>query len=438
MKSALPKVLHKVAGRSLLGHVLTTVSKIGAERVAVVTASRDDDIAAHARDCFAQVVIAEQKEQLGTGHAVMMAAPELAGHTGPVLILNGDGPLLRVATVTGLLGLVDGPGDLAVLGFHAHDPAGYGRLLRDTAGTVLAIREHLDASTQERKETFCYSGVMAISGELLATLLPQITDNNAKKEYYLTDLVDLANAHGAQVRAAECDESEVLGVNDRAQLAEAEAIVQQRLRRAAMANGATLIDPHTVFLSSDTQIGRDVLIEPHVFIGEGVTIADNATIHGFSHIEGATIARDAKIGPFARLRPAAVIGEGAKVGNFVEVKKASVEKNAKVNHFTYIGDARVGEGANVGAGTITCNYNGFIKQFTDIGKGAFIGSNSALVAPVKIGDGAIIGAGSVITSDVPEGALATERAETQIKPGWAGRFRKTQIARKADSRKAGS
>ena len=430
MKSDLPKVMHKAGGRSLLGHVLTTVSDLASERVCVVVGPDMKPVTDEAKRFAPDCRLFEQTERNGTAHAVSMAVPGFEGFSGQVLILYGDVPLIEVGT---LRELCEAAGDtMAVLGFDAADPHGYGRLICD-GDRLLAIREHLDASEDERHISHCNSGIICIDCDLLRAWLPQIGNDNAKGEYYLTDLVEICNAQSKTCRFTLCDEDQVRGVNNRAQLAEIEAILQTRYRRKAMQGGATLVAPDTVFLSPDTRIGRDVVIEPHVVIGPGVKIADNAHILSFCHLEGASIAGGCTIGPYARLRPGADVQEGAKVGNFVEIKKAAIEPGAKVNHLTYIGDARIGEKANIGAGTITCNYDGYFKHFTDIGAGAFIGSNSSLVAPVKIGDGALVGSGSVITRDVEKDALAVARGRQDERPGWAKKFRHAMLAKKSKS-----
>jgi bifunctional UDP-N-acetylglucosamine pyrophosphorylase/glucosamine-1-phosphate N-acetyltransferase len=317
------------------------------------------------------------------------------------------------------------------LGFRAANPTGYGRLIRDRAGRLIAIREELDTSVEERRIDLCNSGFIAVDSDLLWQLLPRIKNDNAKHEYYLTDLVDLTVQEGRGIALAECPETEVHGVNTRAQLAQVEALLQQGYRKKAMEGGASLVAPETVFFSADTKIGKDIVIEPHVVIGPGVTIGDNVTVLGFSHLEGATIAAGARIGPYARLRPGAEIGRDAHIGNFVEVKKATIGQGAKANHLTYIGDASIGAKTNIGAGTITCNYDGYEKHLTEIGSDVFVGSNSALVAPVKIGDGANIAAGSVITKDVPADALAVARGRQETKSGWAKVYREKKKAKKA-------
>jgi bifunctional UDP-N-acetylglucosamine pyrophosphorylase/glucosamine-1-phosphate N-acetyltransferase len=390
-----------------------------------------DAVAAEAKAIVPGCDIAIQEERLGTGHAVAKAAGALAGFQGTVVVLYADAPLIRPETVSGLAGLLAKDCPLAVLGFDAANPKGYGRLIRNAQGSVIAIHEELDATPEERKISLCNSGVIAASANLLWRLLPKIGNANAKGEYYLTDLVGLVVATGANVGLATCPEDEVAGVNDRVQLAAIEAQFQSRYRKAHMLAGATLIAPETVYFAADTTIGKDVMIEPNVVFGPSVTVGDNVEILAHSHIDGATIASGSRIGPFARLRPGAQIGENAHIGNFCEVKKADIGKGAKINHLTYIGDARVGAGTNVGAGTITCNYDGFEKHLTDIGENVFVGSNTALVAPVKVGDGASIAAGSVITRDVPADALAITRPELQLRPGWAAKYREIRKARKA-------
>ena len=355
------------------------------------------------------------------------AQDAFAGLEGPVIILYGDTPLLRPETIARLRAALAEGADLVVIGFEADDPTGYGRLLLDAGGTLIGIREEKDASPQENAITLCNSGIMGFgSGKTLAGLLARIGNENAKGEFYLTDAVALARADGLDTRMLSGEADEVLGVNSRAELAQAEAAMQARLRDKAMAEGATLVAPETVFLSHDTKIGRDVVIEPNVFFGPGVVIEDGATIHSFCHFVDAHIGAHAEVGPYARLRPGAELGPDTKVGNFVEIKKSQLAEGAKVNHLTYIGDTSIGARANIGAGTITCNYDGIAKHRTEIGAGAFIGSNSSLVAPVKIGEGAYVGSGSVISKDVSPDALALTRAPQEERPGWAARFRKRQ------------
>jgi bifunctional UDP-N-acetylglucosamine pyrophosphorylase/glucosamine-1-phosphate N-acetyltransferase len=425
MKSARPKVLHEIAGRPMLGHVLRGVVAAGADSVAVVVGPDAAAVTAMAEKAAPGVRVFVQSERLGTAHAVLAARAAIAEGWDDVLVVYADTPLLKPETLKALRARLTSGADVAVLGFDARDPAGYGRLIGD-AERVLAIREDKDAAPAERAILLCNAGPMALAGASALRLLDGVDSNNAQGEFYLTDVVALAAAGGSPPVALIAPESEVMGVNDRVQLAAAEHEMQLRLREAAMRAGATLIAPETVFLSDDVRIGRDVLIEPHVVIGRGVSIADGAVIHAFSHLEGATIGPGVSVGPFARLRPGADLAGGARVGNFVEVKNAKVEAGAKINHLSYIGDARVGAGANIGAGTITCNYDGFNKHRTDIGAGAFIGSNSALVAPVTIGDGAFIGSGSVITEDVAADALAIGRGRQVTKEGWAKAFRNSR------------
>lgn len=424
MKSALPKVMHRLGGQSMISHVIASAMEAGCDRLALVVAPEMEMVMEAARQAHPEVSCHVQQPQLGTAHAVLAARDAIDGFAGDVLILYGDTPLLTPATLREITGAIRDGADVAVLGFQAADPSGYGRLICDEQGNLLAVREHKDATAEEREITFCNSGVFAFRNGLALSLLDKIGNENANGEYYLTDCVELAREAGLAVVAVSCSEEEVMGVNSRGQQAEAEAALQRRLRQAAIEGGATLVAPETVFLSSDTKIGRDVVIEPNVFIGPGVTIADGATIRAFSYLEGATIGAGAVVGPFARLRPGCDLGEGTRVGNFVEIKNASLGRGAKVNHLTYIGDATVGDAANVGAGTITCNYDGFAKHRTEIGAGAFIGSNSALVAPVRIGGGAYVGSGSVITRDVPDNALAVTRGPLDQRENWAARMRK--------------
>jgi bifunctional UDP-N-acetylglucosamine pyrophosphorylase/glucosamine-1-phosphate N-acetyltransferase len=422
MRSATPKALHEVAGRAMLAHALAALRAAGASALAVVVGPDRDDVAAAARAFAPESEIFVQRERRGTAHATLAAGAAIARGFDDVLVVYADAPLLTSASLLSLRrALADGAG-LAALGFEASDPAGYGRMI-ERDGALIAIREQKDASAAERAIRRCNAGPMAIAGAQALAMLEAVGSDNAQKEFYLTDLVEIAARRGLRAQVRLAPEEEAMGVNDRVQLAAAEAAMQRRLRSQAMLEGATLIAPETVFLSIDAAIGRDVTIEPHVVIGKGVKIDDGALIHAFSHLEGAHVAGGASIGPYARLRPGADIAAKAKVGNFVEIKAATIEAGAKVNHLSYIGDARVGAGANIGAGTITCNYDGFGKYRTDIGAGAFIGSNSALVAPIKIGDGAYVGSGSVVTEDVAADALAVARGRQANKPGWAKRFR---------------
>lgn len=431
MKSRLPKVLHRAGGRSLLSHVLHAARELDPARVVAVIGPDMEAVAREARSVIPDAAAAVQADRRGTAHAVSMARPALEGFSGTVLILYGDVPLITAATLNGVVERVSPQMPLVVLGFEARNPTGYGRLKTGPAGEVLAIREELDATPEEKSITLCNSGIIAVNSQRLWELLPQIGNANRKGEFYLTDLVEHAAKSGQFCGLSVCSEGEVAGVNDRVQLAAIEQAFQHRYRQLHLLGGATLVAPETVFFSADTVIGRDVVIEPHVVFGPGVTVDDDVEILGFSHIEGARIARGARIGPYARLRPGAEIGEGAHVGNFVEVKKATIGKGAKANHLSYIGDARVGAGSNIGAGTITCNYDGFDKHLTDIGADVFVGSNTALVAPVSVGDGATIAAGSVIARNVPGGALAMTRPELDVREGWATRYRDMKRAKKA-------
>ena len=429
MKSDRAKVLHEVAGRSMLAHVLASVAAAGVGNVAVVVGPGRDDVRAETLRIAPHADVFVQSERLGTAHAVLAARVALAAGYDDLIVLFADTPLVTGATILALREALAAGAGVAALGFEAADPFGYGRLLQDSGGRLAAIREEKDASADERAIRLCNAGLMAIDGRRAFELLARIGNDNAKREYYLTDIVELARADGLETRVVVADETEVLGVNDRIQLAQAEAVLQTRLRRAAMAAGTTLVAPETVFLAHDTALGRDVVIEPHVVFGPGVTVGDGAVIHSFSHLEGARVGAGATIGPYARLRPGAALAEKAKVGNFVEIKNARVAAGAKVNHLTYIGDADIGANANIGAGTITCNYDGFFKYRTVIGENAFIGSNSALVAPVTVGAGAYVGSGSVVTKDVPADSLAVARGRQIEKGGWAQAFRAAQAAK---------
>jgi len=427
MRASLPKVLHPLAGEPLIAHVLAAVPGGEAASVAVVLGPDHDAIADEVarRKPGAQTFI--QHERKGTAHAVLAARAAIK-RDAPLVIIFGDTPLLRAETLENLCAALGDGVALCVLGFRPADPAGYGRLIMD-GEELTAIVEEAEATPDQKKTRLCNAGAMALSGKNALAILDQITNDNRKGEFYLTDAVGIARKMGLKAHIREADEDEVRGINTKAQLAEAEAVMQSRLRRAAMDQGVTLIAPETVFLSADTRFGKDVLIEPFVVIGTGVVIGDGAMIHAFSHLERSTIGGKASVGPYARLRPGTALGEGAKIGNFVETKAAEIAAGAKVNHLTYIGDATIGAHANIGAGTITCNYDGFGKYRTEIGEGAFVGSNSSLVAPVRIGDGAYIGSGSVVTKNVPDDGLGVGRARQMIKEGWAARFRalKSQI-----------
>ena len=432
MRSRTPKVLHMIGSRTLIDHVLSTAMSAGGAELAVVIGPDHAAVAAEAKRIAPQVEIFTQRERLGTAHAVLSARAALDNAPDDILVMFGDTPLIRVETLKQLRAALTDGAAVAVLGFRPSDPTGYGRLVTD-AGGLTAIREHKDASDAERKIGFCNGGLMALAGKHALSILARIGNQNANKEYYLTDAVAIARDMGLKAVAIETSEDDVRGINTKAQLAEAEAVLQKRLRAAALESGVTMIAPETVFLSSDTTFGKNVTIEPNVVFAPGVTVEDDAVIRSFSHLEGAHVGKGARVGPFARLRPGAKLGTDVHIGNFVEIKAATVEDGAKANHLAYIGDARVGAGANIGAGTITCNYDGYAKHRTDIGAGAFIGTNSSLVAPVKIGDGAYIGSGSVITQDVPGDALALERSQQTVKQGWAKRLREERLARKKDA-----
>jgi bifunctional UDP-N-acetylglucosamine pyrophosphorylase / glucosamine-1-phosphate N-acetyltransferase len=409
MRSALPKVMHKVAGQPMISHVLATLKSLSPQKTVLVIAPGMADVKDAAEQVAPGCNVVVQDKQQGTGHAVLCAEEAINKYSGTVLVLYGDTPLITPGTLERLLTMAESA-EIVVLGMRLADPTGYGRLVVDSSGQLEEIIECKDATPTQKQLTLCNSGVMAISGKYLFTLLKQIKPDNAAGEYYLTDIVGAADEHNLHCHVVEADATEMMGINSRAQLAEAEAIMQQRLRQQAMEQGATLIDPNTVYLSMDTKLGQDVIIHPQVVFGPGVTVENNAEVRSFCHIEGARIGKKAIIGPFARLRPGSIIGDGAHVGNFVELKNTTMAKNAKANHLSYVGDTQVGEGANIGAGTITCNYDGFGKYKTTIGAYAFIGSNTSLVAPVNVGEGAIIGAGSVITEDVEADALAVTRA----------------------------
>ncbi len=433
MKSDLHKVLHPIAGRPMLMHLMDAVDALKPAKKVVVVGSGKDQLE---KALAGSADLAVQEPQYGTGHAVQMAENALSGFAtenpgGDVLILYGDVPFVPTATMQGMidrLNAADAPA-VVVLAFEPDDTQSYGRVI--TAGDrITKMVEHKDATPEERACRLCNSGLMAVKARDLFGLLSRVTDENAAKEFYLVDIVNIANADGRHCAVVKTDPFDVTGINSRAELAAVEGKWQQRRRLRAMDDGATLIAPKTVWFAYDTVIGRDVLVEPNVFFGPGVSVADHAKIRSFCHIEGATIGAHCEVGPYARLRPGAVLEEKAKIGNFVEVKKARMGKGAKANHLSYIGDADVGAGANIGAGTITCNYDGYFKYQTVIGEGAFIGSNSALVAPVKIGAGAIVGAGSTVTKDVADGELRLVRAEQSAKAGWADRFNEAMKRKK--------
>ena len=428
MKSNLHKVLHPIAGRAMLMHLLGSFEELAPAATVVVAGDKREQL--EAALAGHKVTVAVQEPQLGTAHAALQAKAALAGFEGLVLICFGDVPFLQTATIHRLYAALEDGAMVAVLGFRPEGTAAYGRIIAESDGTVRKMVEHKDASEAERGVNLCNAGVIVAHSRDMWRLLEGVNNENVAGEYYLPDVATNALAEGGSVIVIETDADEVAGINSRAELAQMEGKWQQRRRKQAMDDGATLIAPKTVWFAYDTVIGRDVLIEPNVFFGPGVSVADNVIIRAFSHIEGASIGDGAEIGPYARLRPGAVLEEKTKVGNFVEIKKSRMGKGAKANHLSYIGDADVGAGANIGAGTITCNYDGFLKYRTEIGTGAFIGSNSALVAPVSIGNGAIVAAGSVVTADVPADALAIARGSQEVKPNWAARFREVMAARK--------
>jgi bifunctional UDP-N-acetylglucosamine pyrophosphorylase/glucosamine-1-phosphate N-acetyltransferase len=428
MKSALPKVLHAIGGRPMLGHVLAAAKALKAARIAVVTAPGAESVAKLAHEWDAEAVV--QERQLGTGHAVLSAESALKGFDGNLLVLFGDVPLLRPATLGRLVAQLGHGSDIAALGFRAADPTGYGRMIVDWSG-LQRIVEHKDASASERDIDLCFAGMLAGKAATLFGLLRKVGNSNAQGEFYLTDAIKLARDEGLRCDAVEGSEDEMLGVNSRAQLADAEAAFQARRRADLMEAGVNFTAPDTVFLSADTVIEADAVIGPYVVFGPGAIVRKGAEIKAFTHIEGAQVGSGAIVGPFARLRPGALLEDGVHIGNFVEIKNARLEKGVKANHLAYIGDARVGEGSNIGAGTITCNYDGAEKHHTGIGAGVFIGSNATLVAPVEIGDGAYIAAGSTITDKVEADALALGRARQTAKPGRAKAMRAKQ-PRRAD------
>lgn len=433
MKSQRHKVLHPVAGRPMVEHLIEAVAELQPERMVVIVGDGRDQLEAQ---LGGRAELAVQDPQLGTGHAVQQAQSALVGFTGDVLILYGDVPFVRPETMRAMIERLhaENEPDVVVLGFEPEDGLQYGRVIAEN-GKIAKMVELKDASDAEKACTLCNSGLMAVRGEALFDLLAKVDNANSQGEYYLVDIVNVANDEGRYCAVISTDDAdEVAGINSRAELAAAEARWQHTRRLQAMADGATLTAPDTVFFSWDTKLGRDVLVEPNVIFGPGVEVADNVTIHAFSHLEGAHLAEGVEIGPYARLRPGSVLEEGAKVGNFVEMKKTTLGKGAKANHLTYLGDATVGAQANIGAGTITCNYDGYFKHQTRIGARAFIGSNSALIAPVNIGADAIVAAGSAVSRDVGEGELRLVRADQLVKPGWADRFHDAMKKKKAGSK----
>ena len=425
MKSPLPKMLHAIGGRTLVDRAIDAAEGLGCERVVVVVGTHSPALAKRVADRLGEEAIAIQDPPLGTAHAVLAAREALAGFDGDVVITNGDHPLQGPADMAPLFALRDAGADIAVLGFEAADPSAYGRMLIE-GDRLLRIVEAKEATPEELLTRACNTNVMAAPAGLLFELLAQVKNDNAKGEYYLPDVILMANSLGLKVRAAFAPEEAVMGVNSQAELAAAEAIFQRRRRSELLEAGVGMSAPETVHLSWDTKIAGGAIVEPYVVFAPGVEVEAGAQIRAFSHLEGALVRAGAIIGPYARLRPGADIGEEAHIGNFVEVKKVKVGKGAKANHLSYLGDGTVGEKANIGAGTIFCNYDGFDKHETHVGAGAFIGSDTALVAPVRVGDGAYTGSGSVITKDVPADALALERSQQVEKPGWAARFREAK------------
>ncbi|WP_298467780.1 bifunctional UDP-N-acetylglucosamine diphosphorylase/glucosamine-1-phosphate N-acetyltransferase GlmU [uncultured Erythrobacter sp.] len=433
MKSDLHKVLHPIAGKPMLMHLMDTFVLLGINRIVVVAGDRREqlDAALEGRD----IKTALQDPQLGTAHAALRAREALEGFSGNILVCFGDVPMVKAETVQRLNEALDGDAKVAVLGFRPDDALQYGRIIADDDGTVRKMVEYKDATEREKKTRLCNSGLIVAHSDDMWPLLDSVGNDNAQGEYYLPDVATNAIARRDKVVVVETDADEVAGINSRSELAAAEQRWQAVRREQAMADGASLRAPDTVFFSHDTQLGRDVTVDPHVVFGPGVTIADGTHIKAYSHLEGATLASGVQVGPFARLRPGAVLEENSFVGNFVEMKKATLGKGSKASHLSYIGDTTVGEGANIGAGTITCNYDGYFKYQTVIGDRAFIGSNSALVAPVKIGADAIVAAGSTVSRDVGDGELRMVRAEQLVKQGWADRFHDTMKKKKAASKK---
>ena len=432
MRSDTHKVLHPIASRPLLLHLLDTVNSIGADKRVVVVGKGREQVEAAVAGSGVDIVV--QAEQKGTGHAVLQARDELATYDGPVIVLYGDTPFVESRTLQRMLDRLDGdagPG-VVVLGSSPPDPLNYGRIILGEGDRIAKMVEYKDAPEEERAVRLCNSGMMAVRSADLFRWLGKVRNDNVAGEFYLPDVVNIAAEEGREAVVIEGDPYETAGVNSRAELAHLELEWQRRRREQALVDGATLIDPESVWFAFDTKLGRDVTVEPHVVFGPGVEVADGATIHAFSHIEGAVIGAKASIGPFARIRPGTRLAQKTKVGNFVELKKAEIAEGAKVNHLSYVGDASIGARANIGAGTITCNYDGFKKYGTVIGEGAFIGSNTALVAPVTVGDGAIVGAGSVITRDVEADSLALERSEQKGIAGWARRFRERMTKKATD------
>ncbi|MBV7409429.1 bifunctional UDP-N-acetylglucosamine diphosphorylase/glucosamine-1-phosphate N-acetyltransferase GlmU [Maritimibacter sp. DP1N21-5] len=433
MNSDLPKVLHELGGQPLFAHALATGNALGPSRVVLVAGHGAEAVTKAAKSLDEEIEVVLQSEQLGTAHAVEQAREALAGVAGDVIVLYGDTPFIRPETLEAMREARSGGADVVILGFEAADPKRYGRLVME-GSDLLRIVEYKDATEDERAITLCNSGVLAADAATLFDLISAVGNENASGEYYLTDVVAVARSRGLRAAAVTCDEGETLGINTRAELAAAEAQLQAMKRAEALENGVTLTAPETVFFAADTFVGRDSVIEPHVVFGPGVTVESGARIRAFSHLEGCHVSQGAVIGPYARLRPGAELAENVKVGNFVEIKNAEIAAGAKVNHLSYIGDATIGEASNIGAGTITCNYDGVFKHRTTIGSHVFVGSNTMLVAPVAIGDGAMTATGTVVTSDVEAGAMVIGRSPQLVKPGFATRFFEKLRALKAEQK----
>jgi len=435
MRSSLPKVLHKVGGRAMVDWSVALAQSVGCEKIIVVCSPTGQAVQSHIAERLGEAAIAIQDPPLGTGHAVLAAQDALGDFSGELVVLYGDTPLIPREAILALFQTLEAGASVGVLGFEAMDPGAYGRLITDSNGDLTQIVEAKDASPEQLGIRFCNSGVMAASAVNMFDLLADVNNENAKGEYYLTDIVGLARAKEQSCRAVACAEADVLGVNSRIELAQAERAFQMQRRNHFLAAGVTMTAPETVFFNFDTEIENDVVLEPSVVFGPGVTIKSGATVRAFSHLEGAFVAEDCIIGPYVRLRPGTRLDRGVKIGNFVEVKNTAMGAGAKANHLSYLGDGEVGSDANIGAGTIFCNYDGFLKYQTKIGDGAFVGSNSALVAPVTIGAGAYVGSGSTITKDVEPNSLAVARGRQVQKSGWATSFRDKMAAIKAAKKK---
>ncbi|WP_298491955.1 bifunctional UDP-N-acetylglucosamine diphosphorylase/glucosamine-1-phosphate N-acetyltransferase GlmU [uncultured Maritimibacter sp.] len=433
MNSDLPKVLHELGGQPLFAHALAAGNALAPARIVLVAGHGAEAVTKAAKALDDEIEVVLQTERLGTAHAVDQARDALAGQSGDVIVLYGDTPFVTTETLEAMQAARAGGADVVILGFDAADPKRYGRLVMD-GKELIRIVEYKDASEDERAITLCNSGVLAANAATLFELIAQVGNENASGEYYLTDVVAVARANGLRAEAVTCDEAETLGINTREELAAAEAQLQALKRAEAFENGVTMTAPETVFFAADTFVGRDAVIEPNVVFGPGVTVESGARVRAFSHLEGCHVSQGGVIGPYARLRPGAELAENVKVGNFVEIKNADIAAGAKVNHLTYIGDASIGERTNVGAGTITCNYDGVFKHRTTVGADVFVGSNTMLVAPVTIGDGAMTATGTVVTSDVEAGAMVIGRSPQQVKPGFATRFFEKLKALKAEQK----